>query len=181
MRIIGNSIIFNLILLVSLLSSSWAEEENSREIDKSEMPMAVMEAFTEDYPEMEITSVEMWESDGVSYYELECGSGNFDVIYMADGAIYATEEKIEVDALPQAVLSSLEKSFPDGEIEEAEKISRGDTTEYEVVVLFEDDEEELAFDVVLAGDGKITQEKAISEEDDDMGESPSMGEDEDGD
>ncbi|UCE66655.1 MAG: PepSY-like domain-containing protein, partial [Candidatus Zixiibacteriota bacterium] len=133
----------------------------------------VMEAFVEDYPEMGITGIETEEIDGVAHYMIECGQGEMEVIYLADGSLYAVKEEIDVDSLAQAIADAIAVSYPDGEIAEAEMITRGSETEYEVIVVIEEDNEEMVYQVIIAADGKIIGDQQIldeDEEDDDPGD-----------
>jgi hypothetical protein len=146
----------------------WAEEEESQATEKIDLPEAVSKAFAKDYPEMVMTGVETEEIDGVIYYEIESGEGETDIIYLADGTLYAVEQEMAVDDLPQAITDALTAAYPDGEIVEADMITRGELTEFEVVVVIEKENEDIAHEVVVASDGKIvSEEQTVDEEEDD--------------
>lgn len=159
------SIIF-LMFFISTASIISAAEEESQPAGKIELPETVMKAFVKDYPEMVITGLEVETIDGVTYYEIELGEGDLDVIYLADGTRYSVEQEMAVGDLPQEVTDALSASYPDGEIEEAQVITRGTEKSYEVVVLEEDEEEDIYYEVVITADGKIISEEPITEEDD---------------
>jgi len=166
MRVFGKIIIISLTLLVSVAPVLWAAEEESQPIEKIDVPEAVMKAFTNDYPEMVMTGIETEEIDGVTYYEIELGEGETDVIYLADGTRYSVEQEIAANDLPQKVTDALTASYPDGEITEAEMITRGTVTEFEVVVVIEEEEDELVYEVIVTPDGKIKGDQQILDEDD---------------
>lgn len=158
-------LIFSLILTPAITLNSAAEEEESQSVEKIDLPEAVTKAFEKDYPEMVMTGIEIEEIDGVTYYEIESGEGETDVIYLADGTLYSTEQEIAVEDLPLEVADALTAAYPDGEVEEADMITRGDVTEYEVIVVIEGEEEDIAHEVVLAADGKIVSQEQIVDED----------------
>ena len=164
MRAFEKIMIFSLALLLSMSLNTMAAEEDSQEIEKIEVPDAVMKAFEKDYPEMGMTGIETEEIDGVVYYEIECSEGEMDVIYLADGTLYSVEQEIDVGDLPQAVVESINGAYPEGEIVESEMITRGSETGYEVVVVIEDEDEESVYEVIVTSDGKIKSEQQILEE-----------------
>jgi hypothetical protein len=147
--------------------SLWAEEEESQAIEKIEAPDAVTKAFEKDYPEMVMTGIETEEIEGVTYYEIECGEGETDIIYLADGTLHATEQEIAVDDLPQEVTDALNTAYPGAEIEEAEMITRGSRTEFEVEFAVEEEEEIITYEIAIASDGEITSEERTVEVDED--------------
>jgi hypothetical protein len=167
MRAFEKIMIISLTLLLSMSLNAAAAEEESQEVEKIDVPEAVMEAFAREYPEMGITGIETEEIDGVVYYEIECGEGEMDVIYLADGSLYAVEQEIDVGDLPQPVVESINGAYPEGEIVESEMITRGSETGYEVVVVIEEEDEESVYEVIVTSDGKIKSEQQILEEEDD--------------
>ncbi|UCC80756.1 MAG: PepSY-like domain-containing protein [Candidatus Zixiibacteriota bacterium] len=167
MRTFVRIFVISLSLMISVSLCSLAAEEESPAVEKVDVPEAVMEAFAKDYPEMEIIGIEMEEIDGVTYYEIECGEGEMDVIYLADGSLYAVEQEIDVDSLAQAIADAIAASYPDGEIAEAEKITRGSETEYEVIIIMEEEDEDIAYEVIIGADGKVKGDRQILDEDED--------------
>jgi hypothetical protein len=129
--------------------SLWAEEEESQAIEKIEAPDAVTKAFEKDYPEMVMTGIETEEIEGVTYYEIECGEGETDIIYLADGTLHAVEQEMAVDDLPQEVTDAL------------------NATEFEVEFAVEEEEEIITYEIAIASDGEITSEERTVEVDED--------------
>lgn len=177
MRALEKTLVISLAILLAMSFSLWAaEEEESEAVEKIDLPEAVMEAFANDYPEMVMTGVETEEIDGVTYYEIESGDGETDVIYLADGTLYSVEQEMEVEDLPQEVADALAATYPDGDIEEAEVITRGTEKSYEVVVVIENEDEDISYDVTVSSDGKVISEQQITEGDDE--EAPDAVDDE---
>ena len=160
-------LLYSLLMIFLMASFAMAADEEREEIAQGDLPPAVFNAFTTDYPEMEITDVETEVIDGVTYYEIECSEGEMDVIYREDGSLYSVEQVIDTDELPELVMRSLNDTYPDGEIEEAKMITKGSEISYEVAMLIENDEEDIAYEVMLTSDGKITSEDQITGDEDD--------------
>ena len=66
-------------------------------------------------------------------------------------------------ALPESIVKAVKAAYPECEFDEAEKITRGSTIEYEIVV--EVDESE--FELLVASDGRILSSDQMDEDDDD--------------
>jgi hypothetical protein len=72
-----------------------------------------------------------------------------------------------VDDLPQEVTDALNAAYPGVEIEEAEMITRGSRTEFEVEFAVEEEEEIITYEIAIASDGEITSEERTVEVDED--------------
>ena len=73
--------------------------------------------------------------------------------------LFAGEEKIPLDNLPKAVVESVKKKFPKGEMKDAVKEVENGKTTYEVTVM----EGEIKIDVNVKDDGVITgYEKSVA-------------------
>jgi len=166
MRALEKNLVISLAVLLAMSFSLWAAEEESESVEKIDLPEAVAEAFANDYPEMAITGVEIEDIDGVTYYEIESGEGETDVVYLADGTLYSVKQEMEAEDLPQEVSDALTETYPDGEIEEAEVITRGTEKSYQVVVLIENEDEDVSYEVTVSSDGKVISEEQITEGDD---------------
>jgi len=136
--------------------------EKFAKTNKDNVPASVLAAFQKQYPNAKITGVEKEKKNGQTYYEIESkdGKAERDILYSADGKIFEIEEEISVTSLPQRVREAVNKAYPGGEIDEAEKITRGSTVEYEVVVEVGDEE----FEVLVAADGKLISKEQIADE-----------------
>jgi len=163
-----------LILVFVVFVSVYAEE--SKTIDKQDVPAQVMTAFEKAYPNAEIAAIE---SEGRIFYEFETKENDVvrDIIYLADGTWYSMEEEIWAKALPQAVTNALIEAYPKGEVDEAEKITREAEVVYEVVMEIEEGDNEMEFEVVITPDGKIVsatpkQDKDEGDDNEDDGDEP---------
>ena len=84
------------------------------------------------------------------------------VVVVTASGIARADDNVPVDKLPKAVVDTLKKRFPKGELTKASKSGEGDKTTYEVSVK----EGTLKADVDLTAAGAITgMEKQIAEAD----------------
>jgi hypothetical protein len=135
----------------------------STEKEKVSAPKAVLTAFYKVYPGAEIKNVSMETKDSVTYYEIESSDAGLrrDLLYRSDGTIFEIEEAIAVDSLPAAVKAALKKNFPDGELQKAERITRGEVSEYEVTVENGESNLEILFD----SKGVVKSQAVVSDQD----------------
>jgi hypothetical protein len=138
--------------LVAALSLSVCAEE-SEGVTKDDIPAVVLKAFQKANPDIRVEGYDMEELDGKVVYEIETrkGDADRDFVYLEDGTLLQVEEEMAVESLPRVVADAVMKAHPKGEIDEAEKITRGATVEYAVVVEVNDDE----FDLLVSSDGKV--------------------------
>ena len=139
-----------------------AQEEQP--IGKQDIPAAVLKAFHESYPGIEITGYDREVDEGRTLYEIETRAGDFDrdYVYLEDGALFQVEEGVPVNSLPKAVVDAVMKAHPGCEIDEAEKITRGETVEYEVVAEVGEKE----FELLMSSDGTLLASEQIDEDED---------------
>lgn len=129
----------------------------------TEAPPAVLTAFHKAYPRAEIKNIGTESKDGTTYYEVESVDSvtRRDILYKEDGTAYEIEEGISGDDLPAAVKKSIDAKYPGGELKKAEKITRADTTQFEVLL----ENNEKGTEVVFDSSGKILSRKATADED----------------
>jgi hypothetical protein len=122
-----------------------------------------LSAFHKAYPKAEIKNVGKEIKEGVTYYEIESlDSGTRrDLLYKEDGMVFEIEENLTIDAIPANIKKALDTKYPEGEVKKAEKITRGNTIQFEV--LMENQEENL--EVVMDDSGKIVSQTNISDND----------------
>lgn len=130
-----------------------------------EAPKAVMTAFHKAYPKAEIKNVGTESHEGTTYYEIESMDGNIprDILYRKDGTVYEIEEGIAGADVPAVVEKAIEAEYPAAEIRKAEKITRGDTTQFEILL----ENNEKGVEVVLDSSGKILSHETKADEDQD--------------
>jgi hypothetical protein len=160
-----------LLAFVGPMGNITARAEQSQPLDKKDVPPAVVSAFEKAYPDARVTAIEKITAEDQTQYSFEIAldKGEKDVIYQPDGALYAIAEDMASEALPTVVADAVHKAYPTGQIDEADKITRGAETEYEVVVEVAEGETETEFEVMVASTGKIIDRWQVGddEEDDD--------------
>lgn len=126
------------------------------------VPPAIKAAFEKKYPNAVIKNIDKEKTNGTMMYEVESidGKTRRDFLYYEDGTVYEIEETIEPAALPEAITKDIAKEYPKGKIVTAEKITRGNVTEYELTVKSGKKSYEVKFD---AAGAKIAK-KAETEE-----------------
>ena len=121
-------------LVVSLVSllylSAFAQEVK---LKRKQVPRAVIAAFQSTYPQAIMRGFAREKENGKVYYEVESveGTTTRDVLYNPDGIVAEVEESMAVGDLPPAASEALRAKYPAAVITKAEKIVRGDITEYE--------------------------------------------------
>jgi uncharacterized membrane protein YkoI len=125
---------FILALLVCATTASSLPQE--RELKKSAVPKAVLDAFAKAYPNAKANEFSTETENGKTMYEIESTDGKTkrDITFTADGTLMATEETIASKDLPEAVRASLKKDFEKATITRCEKITEGASTMYEVAM-----------------------------------------------
>ncbi|HEV7472829.1 MAG TPA: PepSY-like domain-containing protein [Pyrinomonadaceae bacterium] len=118
-------------IVISLLTLSVVAQEVS--LKRKQVPRAVIEAFRAAYPNATMRGFAREKENGKVYYEVESVEGQTtrDVLYKPDGTVAEIEEGIAVGELPAAASEALRAKYPGAVITKAEKITRGDVTEYE--------------------------------------------------
>ena len=140
--------------------SSFAQE---KKISQRELPAAVRTAFEKTYPHAKIQGASEEVEKGKKLYEIESTDGTVrrNLLLEADGTIVEIEEEIAVSELPATVKATIQKKYPSDKIEMVEKITRGSTEEYELLLLAGKTTRE----VVVGSDGVIrTREKENDDE-----------------
>ncbi|MGJ0486632.1 MAG: PepSY-like domain-containing protein [Methylomicrobium sp.] len=129
-------------LIIAAAAASWmvfgqanAEE---KELNKSQVPKAVLEAFEKAYPNVKSVEFEKEMFQGKAAYEVEYKENGeeHEFLYSADGVLLQREEEIDINALPEAAVKAIEKAHPKAKIEEAEKVMNpnGALAGYEVEI-----------------------------------------------
>lgn len=129
-----------------------------------DLPAAVTAAFEKSYPNGMIIGAGKEYEKGKTTYEVESMDGTIrrDLIYNPDGTVVEIEETIDAKALPEAVTASLAKQFKKFEVKEAERMTRGETMGYELIVKVGKKLYEVSTDV----QGKVLSKKPTTEKKD---------------
>ncbi|MFZ0452139.1 MAG: PepSY-like domain-containing protein [Ignavibacteriaceae bacterium] len=152
-------LIISLVFILFSASSSFAQE---KKIEKKDLPQTVLTSFQNSYPKAEIKGTSTEKEHGKTYYEIESmdNSQRRDLLYTKDGKVAEIEETLASNDIPDFVKSSVMKKYPNGEINKAEKVTRGNKTSYELVVKSGMDKHE----VVLDSKGNIQKMEKMNKE-----------------
>jgi uncharacterized membrane protein YkoI len=134
-------------------------------LSKDQMPKAVVSAFEKGYPNAKDVKFEKETFEGKMVYEVEYKENGkeYDILYSEDGTLVQKEEEIDVSSLPEPVTQAANKKYPQGKIEEAEKLMKPDGTVagYEVEIEMDNKKVELELDV----NGNILKTEEKTEDD----------------
>jgi predicted nucleotidyltransferase component of viral defense system len=158
------------VLFIALLFGAGTTSVSAQEkkIATKQLPAAVQSAFHKAYPAAKINGASSEVENGKTLYEVESVDGrtNRDLLYSEDGSVVEIEETIALKALPGEVTKALKAEAGKGKVEKAEKLTKGETIQYEFVIASGKDKRE----VVIDASGKIvksTKMKAKEEEEKD--------------
>jgi hypothetical protein len=144
------SLFTTLTLVVALLISmaGVASAQGEQKIKSKDLPAAVMAAFQKAYPNAKIKGTSKEVENGKTQFEVESVDGkiNRDLLYSADGMCIEIEETIPLKALPKEVADALTKGFPKGKVLKAEKLTKGETIQYEMAIQSGKEKHEVVFD-----------------------------------
>lgn len=99
-------------------------------VDKTEVPQAILEAFNKKYPKA--TDVE-WEKDDLNYeVEFELEKVEYEVTFSEDGTWLETETEITAKDLPEKVASAFKAAYPKAKIKGVEKVETPKISFYEI-------------------------------------------------
>ena len=155
-----------LVLAFLLLFAMQVMASDDAEVKETDVPKAVLNVFKTAHPQTEIAGFDKEVVYGKTLYEVETVQGKVekDFIYSEDGTLVKTDEEISVEALPESVIRTVKSTYPDCEFDEAEKITRGSTIEYEIVIEVGEDNE---FELLVSSDGQILSSDQMDEDEDD--------------
>lgn len=123
---------------------------SEKEVNKDQVPTAVVEAFEKSYPNAKEVEFEKKTIEGKAAYEVEYKENGkeYEILYDSDGMILQKEETIDVTALPEPIVQAISKAYPKASIEEAEMMTESDGTVigYEVEIKTEGKKLELELD-----------------------------------
>jgi uncharacterized cupredoxin-like copper-binding protein len=112
------------------------QAEAKKPAAKVQLPPAITEAFQKAYPNAKITGTAKETEGAKTVYEVESVDQglNRDLIYNPDGTVVEIEEAMKPADLPAPVSDALKKLYPKAKITKAEKLTRGETVEYEMAL-----------------------------------------------
>jgi hypothetical protein len=145
---LGISVALTLCLAVGLAAQEAKKPAATKPVQKSEkaeakkpaakgtLPVAITEAFQKAYPTAKITGTAKETEGGKTVYEVESMDQGMsrDLIYNPDGTVVEIEEGMNAADLPAPVADGLKKLYPKAKVTKAEKLTRGQTVEYELAI-----------------------------------------------
>jgi hypothetical protein len=137
-------------------------EEHEKEVVESQVPKAVLSAFTSSYPGAAVKEYAEESEDGITFYEISCEFENrlIDILYNPNGSVAEVEEKISPERLPGPVKTSITKDFKKASIELAEQKLADGQVFYEVIVVVKDEK----YEALYTESGKLIEKKELDEE-----------------
>jgi hypothetical protein len=117
--------------LVSAGACRAVAEEQKISCDK--VPSVVRSAFAQTFPKATINECATELEEGKTAYEISSREGEIgrDVLFYPDGTLIVVEETIALGDAPDPVRQAVGKALPGGEVELAEKVTRGASVRYE--------------------------------------------------
>ncbi len=122
--------------LIALVASVTLARADDQKIPPEKLPAAITKAVKARFPRAEITSGSKEVEDGKTTFEVELKSegAEYSVSLKEDGTITEIEKEIEPADLPAAVLKAVKEKYPTGTLKEAEEVTAGAKTTFEVMV-----------------------------------------------
>ncbi|HEY8037759.1 MAG TPA: PepSY-like domain-containing protein [Methylobacter sp.] len=138
-------------VLVTLPMIFGQANAGEKELSKSQVPKAVIDAFEKAYPNAKGLEFEEEMFEGKTAYEVEYKENGieYELLYSADGTLLQKEQEIDGKSLPEPVAQAVKKAHPKAEITEVEKLMKpdGTLTGYEVDIKTAGKKIELELDV----------------------------------
>lgn len=131
-----------------LVFSAFFFNSSGEKIKQSQVPPAVIDSFTQNYPNAEIEKTSKETKNDTTYYEIESklGKGNLDVLYDSLGNAIEIEQAINEDSIPAKVKNALNQKYPDAEIKKVEKLTKNGQVSYEIQLDTKQGEKEITVD-----------------------------------
>ena len=125
-------------LLAGVLAAALPAAISAKEtaIKKADVPAPVIAAFEKAYPKATAKGFTREDENGKACYEVELVEGSVprDILYSADGAVLEMEEGLQLNEVPDVVVRAVMAKYPKGVIKRAERLTKGETTTFELVV-----------------------------------------------
>jgi hypothetical protein len=144
-------------LLVAVICISAICFPQEQSLKKKNVPKAILDAFQASYPKATLKGYSKEKDKETVVYEVESVEGKIhrDVSYTVDGAVISVEESLPYDKVPQPVRDALLKEYPKAKVSMCEKVTKGETIQYELLVRSGKQKYELVFNT----DGTIVEKE----------------------
>lgn len=150
------------LIIIGALASFCINPANAQKIKANEVPQAVKDSFSKEYPSN--PTVQWEKEDGLYEANFKINKKEVSVSLDNSGVIKEVETELAKTELPSAVQAELKKSYGDYKIEEIAKIVSNETTTYEAEV----EKGESSFELIFDSNGKLlkkTEEKEHGDKD----------------
>lgn len=133
-----------------------------QKVSEAAVPQPVKAAFMKQFPKAEKTR---WEMEKKTDYEVNFkqGTEEMSATYGTAGQWMETEKTIGMEALPEAVRSTIASKYPDQKLEDISHVESPKGTFFEVDM----EKGEKSMEVVFATDGKVLKENIEEKDNDD--------------
>ncbi|WP_020471925.1 PepSY-like domain-containing protein [Zavarzinella formosa] len=145
-----------------LVIGSAAVRADEEKVAVKDLPKAIVDAVKAKFPKAELVSGEKEKEDGKTVYEVKIKDGKteLEIKLTEEGKIVELEKEIAVKDLPKAVAEAVEAKYPKATVKEAEEVTKGEKTVYEVTVKTADGK---TLEVALDPAGKILTTEEVKE------------------
>lgn len=136
------------LMAVRVVAAITCVSAQEKKLTQKQLPVAVQAAFHKAYPAAQIKGASSEVENGKTTYEVESVDGkiNRDLLYSEDGSVVEIEETIALKGLPAEVSKALKTETGKGKVQKAEKLTKGETIEYEFVIGSGKDKREVVID-----------------------------------
>ncbi len=126
----------SLILVLLAAASALTVTAKEKKITKAEVPAAVLDSFSKNFPSAHIKRYMTEQQNGSAVFEVESmrDKKTLDVSFTTMGDILKSEEGIDTGELPPAVANAVHKMYPQATVKKAGKMTRGSNSFFEIAL-----------------------------------------------
>lgn len=117
-------------------------------IDVNNLPVQVRDAVKSAYPNADIKEAVRVNEGSSEVYRVKISDNNVDrfLLYNPSGNLIETSVNVDKDQLPPAIRTSLERDYPNLDIEKVDKVSKDGVTTWQVIIEQKDQHLLVTFD-----------------------------------
>jgi len=143
-----------------------AREEKERVVTENEVPQAVLEVFTNSYPDAAVKQFGEEIEDGQTFYEISFAfeGREMEVLYKPDGKVAEIEEAISEQELADNIRQAITKEFDRCSLDKIEKIDKAGKKFFEVKLTNTKDEKR--WELIFSDAGELIKKEEMGEEED---------------
>ena len=118
--------------VVTLMLSAYSLASYAqKDVDISEVPTAVQDAFKTEFADATDVEWEMKDNQYEAEFEKQDDT-DYHALFDASGKMISQKQEIEESALPTEVTTAIKNDYPDYEVDDAEKLTKDGETYYQV-------------------------------------------------